>query len=343
HGTNDAPVVTSGEQSGGVADVAETINPAASAGDLSATGTIGFADVDLSDRPTAGFTLTSTVPSSGLVLSSAQEAALEGAFAIAPGGANANNGTVDWTYAIAESEVDFLAAGESVVLTYTVTVDDGHGGSVDQPVTITVTGANDTPVIEAGTASLTELYDHTLDFSAHSVSGSLNFTDVDLNDVGHTASVISVARSGETDGLPSGFFGNPLVLSYLHIDAVTKAAGSSSGQIDYTFSAPDTQFDYLAKGQTVTLTYTVRLNDGDGGITTQTVAVTVTGTNDRPLFLAGDVRVGYENADTTGSSVPETFNGLLVFGDADRDDVGHTASVTGFAATGTTAGLNAAD
>ncbi|MGB3489625.1 MAG: VCBS domain-containing protein [Xanthobacteraceae bacterium] len=342
-GANDTPVITTQEQTGGVADVAETLNPAASAGELSATGTIGFADVDLSDRPTASFTLASTTPSSGLVLTSAQEAALEGAFSIAPGGANANNGTVDWTYAIAESEVDFLAAGESVVLTYTVTVDDGHGGSVDQPVTITVTGANDTPVIEAGTASLTELYDHTLDFSAHSVSGSLNFTDVDLNDVGHTASVVSVVRSGETDGLLGGSVGDLLLKSYLHIDGVTKAAGSSGGQIGYTFSASDAQFDYLAKGQTVTLTYTVRLNDGDGGVTTQTLAVTVTGTNDRPLFLAGDARVGYENADTIGSSAPETFNGLLVFGDADRDDVGHTASVTGFAATGTTVGLNAAD
>ena len=342
-GANDTPVITTQAQLGAVADVAEAINPAASAGELSATGTIGFADVDLSDRPAASFTLTSTTPSSGLVLTTAQGAALEGAFAIAPDGANANDGTVDWTYTIAESEVDFLAAGESVVLVYTVTVDDGHGGSVDQAVTVTVTGTNDTPVIEAGAASLTELYDHTLDLSAHSVSGSLNFTDVDLNDVGHTASVISVARSGETDGLPGGFFGNLLVQSYLHIDGVTKAAGSSGGQIDYTFSASDAQFDYLAKGQTVTLTYTVRLSDGDGGVTTQTLAVTVTGTNDRPLFLAGDVRVGYENADTTGSSAPETFNGLLVFGDADRDDVGHTASVTGFAATGTTAGLIAAD
>lgn len=152
-----------------------------------------------------------------------------------------------------------------------------------------------------------------------------------------------MSRSGESDGLPGGFLGNLLVQSYLHIDGVTKAAGSSSGQINYTFSAPDAQFDYLAKNQTVTLTYTVRLNDGDGGITTQTLAVTVTGTNDRPVFVAGDARFGLENLNTTGSSALETFNGVLAFADADRDDVGHTATVTGFNATGTTAGLNNAD
>ena len=37
------------------------------------------------------------------------------------------------------------------MLTYTVQVDDGNGGVVTQPVTITVTGTNDTPVITSGT------------------------------------------------------------------------------------------------------------------------------------------------------------------------------------------------
>ena len=36
------------------------------------------------------------------------------------------------------------------MLTYTVQVDDGNGGVVTQPVTITVTGTNDAPVITSG-------------------------------------------------------------------------------------------------------------------------------------------------------------------------------------------------
>ena len=42
---------------------------------------------------------------------------------------------------------DFVAAGETLVLTYMAIVDDGHGGVVSVPlnVTVTVHGTNDMP------------------------------------------------------------------------------------------------------------------------------------------------------------------------------------------------------
>ena len=60
----------------------------------------------------------------------------------------------------------------------------------------------------------------------------------------------------------------------------TKNAGSSSGSIALSFSAASTVFDYLAKDEVLTLTYTVAIDDGDGGVTSQTFVVTITGTND---------------------------------------------------------------
>ena len=42
------------------------------------------------------------------------------------------------------------------------------------------------------------------------------------------------------------------------------------------------RFDYLAKGESVTLTYTIELDDKDGGVTTTQLPITITGTNDRP-------------------------------------------------------------
>ena len=60
---------------------------------------------------------------------------------------NTNNGSATWTYSVADSAFDFLADGEILTLTYTATVNDGHGGVVTKPITVTVTGTNDTPVI----------------------------------------------------------------------------------------------------------------------------------------------------------------------------------------------------
>ena len=63
----------------------------------------------------------------------------------APG--NTNNGSASWSYSVADGAFDFLADGEILTLTYTATVDDGHGGVVTKPITVTVTGTNDTAEI----------------------------------------------------------------------------------------------------------------------------------------------------------------------------------------------------
>ena len=45
---------------------------------------------------------------------------------------NTNDGSASWSYSAADHAFDFLADGEILTLTYTATVDDGHGGVVDQ-------------------------------------------------------------------------------------------------------------------------------------------------------------------------------------------------------------------
>ena len=83
--------------------------------------------------------------------------------------------------------------------------------------------------------------------------------------------------------------------------AVTKNSGSSSGSVDLSFSAASTAFDYLAKGEQLTLTYTVAIDDGHGGVTPQTFVVTVTGTNDAPVFAGVDPRPAYQGATRGGA------------------------------------------
>ena len=78
----------------------------------------------------------------------------------APG--NTNDGSASWSYSVADSAFDFLADGEILTLTYTATVDDGHGGVVTKPITVTVTGSNDTAEITSDpqTAAIAEMRRH---------------------------------------------------------------------------------------------------------------------------------------------------------------------------------------
>ena len=70
---------------------------------------------------------------------------------------NTNNGSADWTYSVPDSAFDFLADGEILTLTYTATVNDGHGGIVTKPLTVTVTGTNDAVAI---TERAADWHDH---------------------------------------------------------------------------------------------------------------------------------------------------------------------------------------
>src|SRR5262249_46185037 len=51
------------------------------------------------------------------------------------------SGAIGWVFNLPHADTNFLAVGETMTVTYDVTVDDHHGGTVSQPVTVTITGA----------------------------------------------------------------------------------------------------------------------------------------------------------------------------------------------------------
>jgi VCBS repeat-containing protein len=338
-GTNDQPVIEGTSVLAGT--ITEQTDTTGAPKSLTAEGQIVLSDVDVTDTHTASQSFVSAVWSGGT-----NPTADPGTLVVSA--LNQSADTADWTYAVADSALDFLSAGETLIITYDVIVQDdsetGTAASAVSQIVVTITGTNDAPVIDATAgASSSELVDSTLSLAAVTAFGQLTFTDVDLSDTGHSASVVgAVTRSGESDGL--SILGIPLpdsiLRAFLTIDAIAKPAGSADGSIDYSFSVPDLTFDYLAKGQSVTLTYTVELSDGDGGVTTQQVPITITGTNDRPEILFAATASGRENRNQTGSDAPETHNGIMLFFDADRDDVGHSADSVFAGATGVTAGLD---
>ena len=62
-----------------------------------------------------------------------------------------------WTYTVDNTDINHLAAGQIVTETYTLTLIDDHGGRSTKDVTITITGTDDAPTINAG-GDATEVY-----------------------------------------------------------------------------------------------------------------------------------------------------------------------------------------
>ncbi len=343
-GTDDAPVIAAADlgQTATLTEVAGQTGVTTADASTPAGGTIHFTDVDLTDRPTASVTAQTATylaadGSTPLTLTAGQLAAIEHGFTISAEAGNTNNGAVDWSYSIGDNAIDFLAAGQTVKLVSTVTVGDGHGGTAATPVTITITGTDDAPVITSGaqTRAITELANTTGSTTPPDMaSGTVTFTDADLSDT-HTVTVTGVTTTGAASGLPI----NATLLTWLTLGTLTDSTNGVTGSDDWSFSAQDKNFDYLAVGQQVTLTYTVQADDHHGGVVTTPVIVTVTGTDDAPVITSG-AQTGtiIKLANTTGSTTPDTASGTVTFTDPDLSDT-HAVTITGVQTSGATAGL----
>jgi VCBS repeat-containing protein len=173
-GTNDGPVVvSSGSDFAGAAMENATVV-------LSDSGVINFGDVDLSDTHTAEVTSHTGTLGGTLELNTSE-------------GDNANTGSVGWTYTVDSSATEYLGQGEKAVETFTVTIDDGKGSTVDQLVTVTITGTNDRPTIVALTTDDQGAVVEEASQQWLSNSGVIAFTDVDLVD-GHTVDRLLTLR-----------------------------------------------------------------------------------------------------------------------------------------------------
>ncbi|WP_426529214.1 VCBS domain-containing protein [Bradyrhizobium sp. McL0615] len=340
-GTNDVPTIAT--TSDGFAEFSNDgqPNPTGSEALHAASGTISFTDADLTDRPVASAAFASfsylnaysvdvTSQLTGKQL--AAIAAVEAPLTVAQAPGNTNDGSASWSYSVPDNAFDFLADGETLTLTYTATVDDGHGGVVTKPITITVTGTNDTPDIASGaqSATIAERADTHHSATPDTAGGAIAFSDVDLTDT-HEVNITGVHASGEMTGLANG----TVQLSWLSLGPLHDSTNGAQGSQNWSFSAPDSYFDYLADGQSVTLTYTVEVDDHHGGVTSQDIVVTVNGSNDAPE-IANIAQQGLtEQTDTA----PLTTTIPVTFTDRDLSDVGHSAAITHAAATGATTGL----
>ncbi|MBE0599691.1 MAG: tandem-95 repeat protein, partial [Burkholderiaceae bacterium] len=286
NGTNDAPIVSTPAVAG---EVTELLTPV---GDLTDSYTITFTDVDITDVHTLSVTPLGT-PLGALTAVKDSDTTGTG-----------TGGTLTVTYTVAASAVEFLAAGQTRVESFTVTLDDQNGGVVSKQVDLTITGTNDAPILSAADVSgaVTELTGAPA--GNLSDTGVISFTDVDLSDA-HL-----VSASGTPVGTTLG-----TLTAVMNSDTTGTGTG---GLLTWTYTVAASAVEFLAAGETRVESFTITLDDQNGGAITRQIDVTVTGTNDAAL-ISGTATGAVVEAGGLDNTTPGTpgVTGTLTVSDAD--------------------------
>ncbi len=207
-----------------------------------------------------------------------------------------------WTYNVDNSKVQYLGEDETKVETFVVKSVDG----TEHTLTITITGTNDVPVLQADVGEVNEDAILTVD-AANGVLA--NDTDVD----GDTLTVT---------GILSGTSGTATAVSANGDTVLTNSYGTLTIRADgsYSFNANGADAQKLAADQTAEVVFTYTASDGTESLTS-TLTITITGTNDAPVLQAD---VGEVNEDAI--LTVDAANGVLA---NDTDVDGDTLTVTG--------------
>ncbi len=202
-GTNDQPTLTASgtDASGSVTEKAEPNE----GGDLTATGDITFADVDVTDQH--DLTVGTTVKDeNGVAIASPL-----GSLTLSSDATDNTDGTVGWTFTVADTAVEYLAAGESLTQVYTVTVDDENLGTVTQDITITIYGTNDSATLLVNTGNTDNandtVYEAGLEDGSNAGVSSIQAEGaITLNDSDGLDDIEGIKITGAKDGISDVIF-----------------------------------------------------------------------------------------------------------------------------------------
>ncbi len=95
----------------------------------------------------------------------------------------AADGAVTFTVNDSNPQVDALADGEQLFLTFRYTIEDPFGAAASATLVVTITGTNDAPTVTTATTTATGEFSETAAITGsdaqHQVSGTISFNDVD--------------------------------------------------------------------------------------------------------------------------------------------------------------------
>jgi len=137
--SNVAPVLASATATGLATEWADKSAAETANTPHTASGSVAYTDANALDTHTASFI--------------AKGSEYLGTFSLNSAAIDSSD-TVGWSFSVTDSAMNYLKADETKIQLYDVTVNDGHGGSLVQTVTITLTGSDDVdPNSITGTSS----------------------------------------------------------------------------------------------------------------------------------------------------------------------------------------------
>lgn len=196
-----------------------------------------------------------------------------------------------------------LAVGEirTDSFTYKITdelLDPNNQGFDTATANITVAGVNDAPIIsvDSGDSSAETVIETNAQLTTN---GTLTISDVDTSDF-VTSSVMSVSTSGKDDDASTP--NNAALLAMLALSPINTLDNTEqTDTLNWSFGSNGEAFDYLADDENLELTYSVKALDDNGASDTQTVTITVDGTNDQPIAQDVSASIGEDDPSVTGS------------------------------------------
>jgi VCBS repeat-containing protein len=326
NGTNDDPKISI---LGGDSDSA-----ALTEGDtgLTADGTLSIADVDTSDKVTVSVKdvqISGHDLPSGLTPQQIKQMLTFGSTTVLKSGETEKEGGIEWKFDSGSQAFNFLPAGEKLTLTYTVEVDDGHGGKDTHPVTITITGTNDAPTANNDT---NEIHEDAKSVHGNVIKGGSEGDVPDTDPDGDELTVVGVV-TGEsdvpvTDG--EGVSGGGVTGQYGNI--VINPDGS------YTYTPDHDKTNPLKEGEEVEDVFTYTISDGNGGTDTATITIRITGENDPPVANDDTNEIGEDDESVGGNVIKEGGDGDVADFDPDGDKLTVVGVVKGSGGPETTDG-----
>jgi VCBS repeat-containing protein len=224
-GTNDVPTVDDSTQSQPVTELSDG-NANETTGQRTATGSFSFADVDLTDAHTI-----SAVRVSGDAVLGALTASVTN---VTTGD---GTGTVGWNFAVDNAAIDYLAKDQVVNQTFTITLNDGKGGTVTKNVAIAITGTNDAPILTVSPSGSVIEDTGVNGYSKLVATGAVSYTDVDTIDT-HT-----VTYTYKEDAVWSG--------GEISETSFTNGSFSASSADGWKYKVDNSAVQFLAVGETM--------------------------------------------------------------------------------------------
>lgn len=197
----------------------------------------------------------------------------------------AADGTYTYTLNNSLGLVQGLGQGESLVDTFTYRVVDDKGGSATNTLVVQVQGTNDAPSVGAAVNSVQE------DTSLVATGTLPTITDVDNSADGIASNVLSYV---------------PQVLT---IGQYGSLSLTSTGQYVYTLNNSNGAVQGLTTGEQLNDVFIYTAVDGSGGSVSNSLTITINGTNDSPLAIAS-VNTAIEDRATVieGILVPQDID-----------------------------------